>query len=282
LRRSRVIGERADACHIRSGLNRALFADGGPKVETVAQGNLGDCFLIASLGACAYRSPERLTKFMQLQPNGKVLVNYGNGRQVELDPPTDAEILIGVRSGNTGIWANVYETAIGAELQRRSTSGRHVTPLGQIAGGGTPNVPMQVLTGHRSRRHGCELYRNTVDARGASADDLTPLQEDLKLAFAEGRLIVGGCGPKGKQALVKGIYYNHSYGSLEYDEATDTVLFWNPLGNKHTPSGPEGLEFGYTTSHGRFRVPLKEAVMWFGSFSIETSELSETYGPAGT
>jgi len=256
-------------------LQRELFTEGSPRIDVISQGRLGDCFLIASLGTCAYKDPQRLVSMMKPLENGKVLVTYGSGVTKELDAPTDAELLIGATSRGTGAWTVMYEKAIGTVMLANSKTGKHATPLSLIGVGGTPNVPLQILTGHFVRRHGCEQYRDVKNDDGSSAMDLQPLRDDLKAAFAEGRLVVGGCGPKGKQAIVSGIYYNHSYGVLDYDEKTDTVLFWNPFGNTRTPKGPDGLEHGYTTEHGRFRVPLKEAVMWFGSFSIETTEKTD-------
>jgi len=251
---------------------KELFVEETPRVETIAQGRMGNCFLLASLGTCAHRDPTRLKSMFELQPNGRVFVKFGTGAKVELDLPTDAEMAIGASTRNTGSWANMYEKAIGAAMLDGTGQGRHVTPLSRISSGGTPSVPLAHLTGHVVRKHSCRDYRAPLDEQGASAADLEPLRKDLLAAFSEGRLVVGGCGPKKDQRLVKGIVYNHSYGVLDYDAKTDTVLFWNPLGTSRTPAGPEGLEHGYTMNHGQFRVPLKEAVMWFGSFSIETNE----------
>ncbi len=255
--------------------NHELFVAGSPKLESISQGHLGDCFLLVSLGTCAYRDPARLTKMMQPAADGKVAVTLGSEKHLEMNLPTDAEIAIGATTRNTGLWAAMYEQAIGDAMLRRQKSDKHVTPLSLIGVGGSPHVPLEILTGHIVRKHGCEKYRTPKDEHGASAADLTPLRDDLKLAFAEKRLVVGGNAPIGKQAIVKGLYYNHSYGVLDYDEKTDTVLFWNPFGNTFKPSGPDGLEFGYTTTNGKFRVPLAEAVMWFGAFSIETDEKVE-------
>ncbi|HVJ85608.1 MAG TPA: C2 family cysteine protease [Caulifigura sp.] len=251
---------------------KELFVEETPRLETVAQGRMGNCFLLASLGSCTHCDPSRLKSMFELQPNGRVLVKFGTGETMELDLPTDAELAIGASTANTGLWANMYEKAIGTAMLNRSGPGRYPTPISRISGGGTPSVPLAHLTGHVVRKHSCRDYRTPVDEKGASAADLDPLRKDLIAAFAEGRLVVGGCGPKADQRLVKGIVYLHSYGVLEYDAKTDTVLFWNPLGTSRTPDGPEGLENGYTVKHGLFRVPLKEAVMWFGSFSIETDE----------
>jgi hypothetical protein len=62
---------------------------------------------------------------------------------------------------------------------------------------------------------------------------------------------------------------------LAYDRATDVVTFWNPLSNGFKPKGEPGLQNGYPTSYGHFTCPLREAVRWFGSFSIEQAEKLE-------
>jgi hypothetical protein len=99
------------------------------------------------------------------------------------------------------------------------------------------------------------------------------MREKLLAAKKAGRLVVGGTAPLGgKQTVVPGLYYNHSYGVLGYNEKADAVTFWNPFGNKYTPKGPGGLAHGYPTEHGRFKMPLADAAMWFGSFSIETDK----------
>ncbi len=74
------------------------------------------------------------------------------------------------------------------------------------------------------------------------------------------------------RSSARGLFYDHSYGVLGYDRGPTVVTFWNPVGNAYKPKGPPGLEHGYPTSHGRFDCPLVEAVMWFGSFSVETDE----------
>ncbi|MGC4002425.1 MAG: hypothetical protein QM811_04490 [Pirellulales bacterium] len=254
---------------------RELFVDDAPRLETISQGRMGDCFLLASLGTCAERDPARLKRMLRPAGDGKASIAYGDGKTRELNLPTDAELVIGATTRNTGVWAGMYELAVGTVMLERAKSDRHATPFSLIGVGGSPHVPLEILTGHKVRRHGCELYRAKMNEHGGSADDLDPLRKDLLAAFADRRLIVGGCGPIGKQAIVKGIYYNHSYGVLDYDEKTDTVLFWNPFGNTFTPKGEPGLKNGYPTKNGKFRVPLNEAVMWFGSFSLETDEASE-------
>ena len=251
---------------------RELFTADAPRVDRLAQGRLGDCFLLVSLGTLAARDPERLRSIMKAHPDGTVRVHFGDGHDLEIAAPTDAEVAIGASTSDTGVWANVYEKAVGTILMGRQKAHRNLTPLAQIGGGGSPADPLEILTGHEVRRHACDPYRHPRDHSGASTADLSPLRRTLEAAFADRRLVVGGVGGKGDRTGVPGLYFAHSYGVVDYDPRTEVVTFWNPMGNKFTPKGPEGLAHGYLTEHGLFRVPLKEAVIWFDSFSVETVE----------
>ncbi len=255
------------------GTHRELFRSGLPHVETLAQGRLGDCFLLASLGTVAAAQPERLKKMVEQLPDGQIAVHFATGQTVTLPPPTDAEIALGARTGDDGVWANVFERAIGHVLLERQKAARHHTPFGIIGVGGSPHVPLALLTGHGYRRIGCKEFRGG-ELEGAEREaKLQELRDQLAEAFRAGRLVVGGTGPaKPGETRVPGLYFNHSYGILNYDPKADVVTFWNPMGNHFAPEGRPGLEHGYATSHGRFEVPLAEAVMWFGAFSIEGEE----------
>ena len=258
--------------------NRDLFATGKPDLETLGQGRLGDCFLLAPVGTVAFCQPERMKQMVTVQTDGQYAVHFGNGQTVTLPPPTDAEVAIGANAHNTmndGVWANVFEKAIGQLLlERQRTTAKFVTPYEIIGVGGSPATPMSILTGHKLRRVGCEDFQKPGKLAGAERDRrLNEMRDALDAAFKSGHLVVGGTADiSGGETKVHGLYYDHSYGVLGYDRAADVVHFWNPMGNGFKPNGPAGLENGYPTSHGRFDCPLAEAVMWFGSFSIETDE----------
>ena len=265
------------AVHKIATTKRDLFADGGPHVATLGQGRLGDCFLLAGVGTIAACQPDRLRHMMSVRPDGQVAVQLGGvGEPVVLPPPTDGEVVIGANAANTyndGVWANVLEKAIGHVYLGRQKTRRHSTPYSIIGVGGTPNSPLSLMTGHACRRVGCEDFQKP-GLTGADRDArLNAMRDELASAFKSGRLVVGGTGDlHGGGTVVPGLYYDHSYGVLAYDRATDTVTFWNPMGNGYTPKGEPGLAHGYPTSHGRFEVKLPEAVMWFGSFSVETDQ----------
>lgn len=253
--------------------NRDIFVSGQPRVETLAQGRIGDCFLLAPLGTFAASQPQRLKQMISDADDGKIAVHFGDGKTVVMTPPTDGEVAIGAGTLNDGIWANVFEKAIGLVYLERQTTQRHVTPIDIIGVGGTPHSPLSMLTGHACRRFECQDFQKDRLGPAAREARLGELRGELAAAFKTGRLVVGGTAAiGGGETRVPGLYYNHSYGVLAYNATTDTVTFWNPMGNHFTPAGEPGLANGYVTTHGRFDVPLTDAVMWFGAFSIENDE----------
>lgn len=249
---------------------RELFMSGKPQLKGLHQGRLGDCFLLAALGSCVHRDPERIVRMMQPTGDGNCAVTFGNGRRLVMPLPTDGEIAIGASTGHDGLWANMFEKAVGQIYLERSTSGRHVAPFSIIGVGGSPATVLNLITGHTTRRYGCELFQRGILDPAEHEALLDEMRTALIDAQRDGRMFCGGTAPIGKQTLVPGLYYNHSYGVLGYDEKTDEVTFWNPFGNKYTPKGPASLKHGFPTSYGQFSMKLEDAVMWFGSFSIET------------
>jgi hypothetical protein len=256
-----------DACH------RVLFVSGAPKLQTLAQGRLGDCFLLATLGSLVEKDPQRLTRMLTSAGDGNFAADFPGRPKVLLPLPTDAEVAIGATTQNDGTWANAFETAVGQVLLDRQKHPTHATPYSIIGVGGSPHTVMEIITGHKVVRLACEAFQGKNRYTTDRAAKLDEFRDKLAAAQSAGRLIVGGtAGLGGPQVKVPGLYYNHSYAVLKYDRATDVVSFWNPMGNSFAPVGPPGLENGYETSHGRFEAPLTEAVEWFGAFSLETDE----------
>src|SRR5262249_44922640 len=93
--------------------DRKLFAPEGPRLDTIHQGGMGDCFALAPLGALMNRDPKVVTKMMTQLSDGKVKVAFAD-RTVEVQPLTDGEFAMGGGSAEgTGCWVRVYEKALG-------------------------------------------------------------------------------------------------------------------------------------------------------------------------
>ena len=257
-----------------NGAKRELFATGEPELDALGQGRLGDCFLLAALGTYVNHDPQGLKKMMQVQPDGQVAVTFGTGERVVLPAPTDGEVVIGALTRNQGTWANMFEKSVGRVFLEGQKAPRFVAPYSIIGVGGSPHTVLQLVTGHKVVRVGCEGIRKPgLDAATREAR-LGELRAKLIETQDAGRMMVAGNGAIGEQdaVTVPGIYYLHSYAVLNYDTKDDTVTFWNPFGNAYTPKGEPGLKTGYLTRYGRFTVPLTEVVQWLGSFSVESDQ----------
>src|SRR5215218_3659621 len=94
--------------------DRRLFVgDGPPRLDTVHQGGMGDCFALAPLGAAMNRDPKVVAKMMTQLPDGKVKVAFAD-RAVEVRPLTDGEFAVsGGSTEGSGCWVRVYEKALG-------------------------------------------------------------------------------------------------------------------------------------------------------------------------
>ena len=62
---------------IAGATNRNLFVGGLPKLETIHQGRLGNCFCLAPLGAMVHRNPAEVAARFTLATNGNYSVRLG-------------------------------------------------------------------------------------------------------------------------------------------------------------------------------------------------------------
>jgi hypothetical protein len=247
-----------------AGAPRDLFASQPPRIDSIRQGKLGDCFCLAALRSWLNRDPASLTHMIWPQPDGSYLVQIG-AQKVAVPALTDAEIALGA-SANDGLWPLVYEKGVG--LARMKEDAPDATPWNTVTKGGSAGSMMSALTQHAIQRWSCQTWRESDTARRATL--LAELRAQLHSAQAERRLVTGGTGPRSANRQgPPGILYNHGYSVLRYDEEGDTLRLWNPHGDDFHPKGTAGLEHGYPMERGEFDVPLPELVQFFGGFAFE-------------
>lgn len=251
---------------------RELFVSGLPQLNTLHQGKLGDCFCLAPLGALVHRDPDAVKKMFTVEEDGSITVTFGENRPIKVRPLTDGELALTSSTENDGLWSCIYEKAIGDHLLRKSKSEERPTSLSLVAKGGSAGTMVEFVTGHKIRRISCKPFTDSKVTESKRAELLDELRESLTANHKANRLICGGID--GVIRKVPGILSNHAYAILDYDAKRDEVVLWNPHGNTFKPKGDPGLENGYPTEKGQFRVPLKELVLFFGGFSFETEELS--------
>lgn len=241
-----------------------LFASGLPRLTTIHQGRMGNCFCLAPLGAMVYRDPREVAAWFEIQSNGNVLVKMPAGA-VEVPPPTDAELAFASGNSQDGIWVNLYEKAIGeARNERKPPGKRFDVALDAIAKGGTEAPIMSYITGHKTRVFPLKFDRDP----GAVMAKMAELRQRLAYASSNQLLMVGAT----VKPSTPGLTPHHAYALLDYNSESDTVKLWNPHGNTFKPKGPPGLTNGYPTTNGLFTMPLTEFTNQFARVILERPE----------
>jgi hypothetical protein len=262
------------AGHIET-INHSLFAPGDPNLATFHQGGIGDCYLLAVIGAFVYQHPQTVRTMIQPQADGTFQVHFGNGKMVTVEPVTDAELIMGASEGRShGIWLSVLEKAyarIDLEAKERKNGedieADDTVTTDFIGHGGYYSPAMVLLTGHKAA--GAPLGRWVKqDPQGG----LGKAQVLLAKLSGEHKLMAVATGGDKTRPLPKGIGRGHIYGVLGYDAVRDMVIVFNPWGNQVKPAGPPGLVNGYPTQHGIFEVPLGEFIQIFNGFTYETEK----------
>jgi hypothetical protein len=116
-------------------------------------------------------------------------------------------------------------------------------------------------------------FRDSYMESPGEAERLTRVRRILQEVIGAGRLAAVSMGrPPAGRRKVPGFVYGHAYGVLGYDRGDDHVTLWNPWGDTFTPKGPPGLENGFPTEHGVFRLPLRTACEQFSTLNYETGD----------
>jgi hypothetical protein len=193
-------------------------------VDDINQGQMGDCFLLSSIGEIVLRSPQFISSMIHANTNGTETVTLYEASNDRLPSAsttafkavgatvTDVFPSYSVNSGATQdlvgnqkeIWPQVVEKAVA------TLDGGYAA----IANGGSPVIAMEELTGHAAS------YMSPANL------SLATLQSFIKA----GDMIVMDTRPRG--ALPDNLFNSHAYmfESLTGSGASATVHLGNPWG----------------------------------------------------
>ncbi len=246
--------------------NRTLYVSGTPRLETVRQGRMGNCFCLAPMGALAHRRPDFVVKEMIRElPGGRYAVRLG-AQVWEVTAPTDAEIALMAGNSGDGLWINVYEKAAAeARNAGRPPEEREALPLDLLGRGGSAGTQLAFITGHDMFRLSCKFAKDETLSAKEYAAKLDEIRAALTAATLEGRLMT--CGTL--KTRIPGITPNHAYAVLGYEADSDFIELWNPHGDTRTVKGEPGVENGYALKNGIFNMPLTEFVKEFAGLAFE-------------
>jgi hypothetical protein len=188
---------------------------------------------------------------------------------INIPAPTDAEVALSSRARDDGLWVNVYEKAIGQwRMLRLPESDRPMSDLDLLAKGGSAGTMLAAVTGNPIERFSLAPFKRDKSSTAEREKLLNDLRGKLETAFAELRCVTAGTSSK-LDLPTPNINVNHAYAVLDYDKVTDRLLVWNPHGQTFKPKGADGLEQGYVTTNGQFRIPLTEFARLFAGLAFE-------------
>jgi hypothetical protein len=261
-----------NAWHIQA-INHSLFLPEDPNLETFHQGGMGDCYLLSVIGDFVYQNPQAVRMMIRPQSDGSFAVQFGNGKHADVEPLSDAELIMGATEGRDhGIWLSVLEKAFGRlQVQAKEARTGEVVEADDasfadfIGHGGYYGPVIALLSGHKTA--GAPI------GRWFKEDPETALGKlhDLLTTEAAGHRLMA-TGTRGDKTLPKGIAHGHVFAVLDYNPASRLVRMFNPWGNHVKPAGPPGLIHGYTTQHGVFEVPLADFPEIFAGLIYETDK----------
>ena len=257
---------------INSLANGQLFASSLPRLETIRQGHLGDCFCLAPIGAMVNRDPQEVASMFSVEGDYHCVVKIGS-ESIVVPLPTDAERAMGKMASNThdGLWVDIYEEAMGQLQNSRKSPDQQVdSPIEAIANGGSAGRILSELTGHKVSGFSLEACKDPAVPAASLETRLASLRRKLAAATVQKRLVT--CSTKAP--TTPGLSPRHVYALLAYDPIFDSVDLWNPHGNDFTPKGTPGPGNGYLTEHGRFTMPVSDFVQQFSGLALEGTELA--------
>jgi hypothetical protein len=253
--------------------NHSLFLSGDPSLLAFHQGQVGDCFLLAVIGALVNRDPQAIRTIINPLRNNMFEVSFGGGRNIIVSEATDSELLQGAEiGGDHGIWLSILEKAYAnlREAKRNNQNSSTNTPDNEVPRdflrGGRPAPAIENITGHKAAS--ISLIRSAKRNPKEVAQQIHELL--IQLTNQRRLMTVGTLGKKTQ--LPPKVTHGHIFAVLGYDSNRRIVRIFNPWGEEFTPIGVPGLTNGYVTRHGMFEVPLLQFIQIFKMLTYETDQ----------
>ncbi len=202
-----------------------LFGAGGPVYTDIQQGNVGDCYLLAALGATAARSPQAIRNMFTDNGDGTYSVRfYNNGAPeyvtVDRSLPGGGNVFASTNPGS--VWVALAEKAF-VEINESGWLNTTIAGLNSYSAidGGNDWTALNAINGRTASGGGLSSA-----ASGALVD----------IAWTTGQAVVLYTTGMPYSALVVS---DHIYAVVGYNAATNLYILYNPWGNNgHTETNP--------------------------------------------
>jgi len=196
------------------------FVDGASLTD-IEQGAVGNCYMIAAMGAVAYQRPDLIERAIKLNEDGTYTITFYDtaGNPVEITitddfpKPKKGKSFAKSKQDNE-LWVPLIEKA----FVKWHTGGVSSKDYEKIAGG-RPGDIMRALTGNKVTR---------LNIRKSSIDELG---RDIQTAIAAGKPVTVGIKPTFSQALnstidplVRDEWVDYTHGVLLQTELEKSLL----------------------------------------------------------
>ncbi len=222
-----------------------VFAAGGPSMNDINQGYLGDCYLLSSLAEVAHQDPSMISSMITSNGNGTYGVRFYVGGAPEYVTVNSSLADAGsVFNYGTDIWASLVEKAY-AQLQAGGeVTGNYWVNFGNswttIGNGGYPEFTLEEITNSPTitdfyaagRTWTCDVCNSSFALTAYSNGNSTAAVQSIlaaDLRSGDDLVLSSNTNAKdsaGKQTLVA----DHAMSIYGFDTATSMFEIRNPWG----------------------------------------------------
>jgi hypothetical protein len=212
--------------------------------DAVKQGEVGDCYFLASVAAVAKTNPDAIKQMIKENTDGTYTVTFpgdAGHHQLIVTKPTEAEEEIYNGASKYGTWASVLEKAYGELGKIHQGLGDDTAPSRGIRDGGWSAQPLYLLTGHVANE---KAVKNTSEAEMLSV--LQDAEKNNKAAT------IGSNADTAGVKMPDGYLPRHEFTFMGLDKNSHggwDVVMRNPWGTSAD---------GTTNNNGVFKMPLSQ------------------------
>jgi hypothetical protein len=284
IKASKVVG--SVASQGISGVEKLYGPSGTPMPEAVKQGDLPDCYFLASVLATARQQPHLIQKLISENSDGTYTVTWNRPGIASITGISGATLEVtdkdgsraGVGGTQNGIYVQVLESAAAKQFGQNFTivGGQGMTPLALLTGSADINNYKDLSDdGLGYRRIGAlnaKGFKFDPKVQGAeplttnlrSKYDINKLHDDFK----NGAVIVAATGTSVADNMATKLVPNHMFAVTNVNIKQNTVEVTNPWNkfNYFQDTNPFSSLTGVTTAGRKPRVLTMPAKDFFSNF----------------
>ncbi len=244
-------------CHEAASQHSDQLFTGVSLANSVRQGGVEDCWLMAPLSSLTQHSSETIRQTIEALPDEGYEVNFPDGKSALVGPPTRAESAAFASSGTSGHWLEVLEKARGVCNQGFI---KEKTEQFALMGGLRPTVK-----GIR------ETTGDSADQDWLFFTSKKTTREKMCSHLSSGDVVLAATGPGilprlvGRGADLEGLVPGHVYTVTDYSAKADSVTLRNPWGDTEWHGSADGKDDGV------FTMPMNDFHALFSEVAYQTS-----------